>query len=206
MPLWLLLEVQLMPFNSSQVNVNKFSFAVSLKTEEFLPLIPLNNIDHLIRRIPINYLLMNLAAVGIIYSVFLVPTLILKHKSAHPVGVTGRVLCWLLTGGNFAWIGAASEVVTLVAIAVERYYAVRYPHGNKGKLTTPKRKVCHSNNKLAKIVELQRSPLVMKNIIISWKLPRSRCLKADLRALSGLKFRIVRIKMKPSYMLYIGTA
>ena len=105
-----------------------------------------------------------------------------------------------------AWIGAASEVVTLVAIAVERYYAVRYPHGNKGKLTTRKRMVCHSNNKLAKTVELQRSPLVMKNIIISRKLPWSRCFKADLRALSVLKFRIVRIKMKPSYMLYIGTA
>ena len=86
---------------------------------------------------------MNLAAAETVYSIFLSPTLILKHMSIHTVGMTGRVLCILLTGGNFAWIGAASSIVTLVAIAVERYYAVRYPHGNKGKLTTRKLKVRH---------------------------------------------------------------
>jgi len=83
----------------------------------------------------------NLAAADIVYSIFISPTLILKHTATHPVGVTGRVLCALLTGGNFGWVGAASSVVTLVAIAVERYYTVAYPHGNKGKLTTRKLKV-----------------------------------------------------------------
>ena len=56
--------------------------------------------------------------------------------------MTGKILCILLTGGNLAWVGASSSVVTLVAIAVERYYAVIYPHGNKGKLTIRKLKVC----------------------------------------------------------------
>ena len=124
---------------------------------------------------------MNLAAADIAYLIFLSPTLILKHMTIHPVGVTGRVLCILLTGGNFARIDAASSIVTLVAIAMERYYAVRYPHGNKGKLTTRKLKVCHWNNKLAKTC-LQTCLLVVRNIIISWKLPR-RCAVAGLKSI-----------------------
>lgn len=85
---------------------------------------------------------MNLAAADITYSVFLIPELILSHTSTHPEGVTGRILCTLLTGGTFAWVGAISSVITLVAIATERYYAVIYPYGNKGKLTIRKLKVC----------------------------------------------------------------
>lgn len=53
----------------------------------------------------------------------------------HPDGKTGALFCKLLTGGNFTWIGGAASVFTLVAIAFERYYAVMYPYGNKGKLT-----------------------------------------------------------------------
>lgn len=75
------------------------------------------------------------------YSIFLTPELILSHISTHPEGVTGKVLCTLTTDGNLAWVGGASSVITLVAIATERYYAVIYPHGNKGKLTMRKLKV-----------------------------------------------------------------
>lgn len=34
-----------------------------------------------------------------------------------------------------AWVGAAAGSITLVVIAFERYYTVRRPVGNKGKLT-----------------------------------------------------------------------
>ncbi|XP_078367672.1 pyroglutamylated RF-amide peptide receptor-like [Oculina patagonica] len=92
-------------------------------------------------RTPMNYLLVNLAIADIVYAAFIGPEVILKFASIHPEGMTGTVLCKLLTGGTVAWIGAASSVVTLVAIAIERYYAVVYPLGNKGKLTERKLKV-----------------------------------------------------------------
>ena len=91
----------------------------------------------------INYLLVNLAVADIMYSTFSIPQIILSHNASHPEGVTGRVLCALLTGGNLAWIGAYASVFTLVAIATERYYAVVYPYGNLTKITMRKLKVCY---------------------------------------------------------------
>ncbi|KAL9957200.1 hypothetical protein ACROYT_G038809 [Oculina patagonica] len=89
-------------------------------------------------RIPINYLLLNLAIADILYAMFIAPKVFFTH---NPDGMTGTVLCKLLTDGNVAWVGVASSIVTLVAIAIERYYAVMYPHGNKWKLTKTKLKV-----------------------------------------------------------------
>jgi len=97
-------------------------------------------------RIPINYLLVNLALADIIYPIFSIPKTILRHTFTHPEGVNGKVLCSLLTDGNIAWLGAGSSLFTLVAIAMERYYAVIYPLGNKGKLNLRKLKVCHWAN------------------------------------------------------------
>jgi len=94
-------------------------------------------------RTPINYLLVNLAVADILYAAFMAPRIFLKLTSTHPDGMTGTVLCKLLTDGNVAWVGATSSFVTLVAIAIERYYAVMYPHGNKWKLTKQNLKVCH---------------------------------------------------------------
>ena len=73
---------------------------------------------------------------------FFLPQYIFIHAFTHPDGVTGDAFCKLLTGGNLAWVGGAASVFTLVTIAIERYYAVMYPHGNKGKLTNRKLKVC----------------------------------------------------------------
>ena len=78
------------------------------------------------------------------YASFVTPQNILSHTFTHPDGVAGTVLCKLLTGGNFAWVGAASSVFTLANISIERYYAVMYPLGNKGKLT--ERKLMVSGN------------------------------------------------------------
>ena len=101
-----------------------------------------NSLFH--RRVPVNYLLVNLAVADIMYASFITPQYILSHTFTHPDGVTGTVFCRLLTGGNFAWVGAASSVFTLANISIERYYAVMYPLGNKGKLT--ERKLMVSGN------------------------------------------------------------
>ena len=74
-------------------------------------------------------------------AVFFSPLHIFVHTFTHPDGVAGDVLCKILTGGNLGWLGGTSSAFTLVAVAVERYYAVNYPHGNKGKLTQGKLKV-----------------------------------------------------------------
>lgn len=99
-------------------------------------------------RIPMNYLLINLAIADIVYATFVAPKIFLLRLSfiQHPDGVTGTVLCTLLTAGNITWIGAASSIVSLTAIAIERYYAVLYPLGNKGKLTNRKLKVSSVEN------------------------------------------------------------
>ena len=93
-----------------------------------------NSFLHLLR-VPINYLLVNLAIADIMFATFIAPQYILSQTFTHPGGVTGKVLCKLLTGGNFAWVGAASSVFTLVNISMERYYAVMYPLSNKGNLS-----------------------------------------------------------------------
>ena len=93
-----------------------------------------NSFLHLLR-VPINYLLVNLAIADIMFATFIAPQYILSQTFTHPGGFTGKVLCKLLTGGNFAWVGAASSVFTLVNISMERYYAVMYPLSNKGNLS-----------------------------------------------------------------------
>ena len=92
-------------------------------------------------RTPMNFLLLNLAVADIMVALFITPRFILSHFFKHPDGRTGTLFCKLLTGGNLTWTGGAASVFTLVAIAFERYYAVMYPYGNKGKLTFNKLKV-----------------------------------------------------------------
>ena len=64
------------------------------------------------------------------------------HTFTHPNGMTGKVLCNLVTGGNLAWVGSGASVFTLVAIAIERYHAVVHPLRAKYKLAICKLKVC----------------------------------------------------------------
>ena len=88
-----------------------------------------------------NVLLLNLAVADMMVGLFIAPRFILIHLFKHPDGVAGKVFCELLTGGNLAWFGGIASVFTLVVIAFERYYAVMYPYGNRGKLTYNKLKV-----------------------------------------------------------------
>ena len=115
-----------------------------------------------ILRIPINYLLVNLAVADITYATFYIPKIIWDHIAIHPKGLFGRILCALLTDAALAWVGGASSIFTLVAVATERYYSVIYPHGNKGKLTKRKLKVSHRDN-----IYLQCLPCLKSMVIRS---------------------------------------
>ena len=84
---------------------------------------------------------MNLAAADIMYAAFIAPRVLFKLMFTHPKGVTGTVFCIVFTDGNFAWVGAISSMITLVAIAIERYYAASYTLSNTEKLTKRKLKV-----------------------------------------------------------------
>jgi len=94
-------------------------------------------------RNPINYLLVNLAPVDMLYATFITASNFLRLTSTYPYGMGGTVLSKLLTGQTLAWIAGISSVVTLLAIAAERYYAVIYPASNVGRLTKRKLKVGH---------------------------------------------------------------
>lgn len=94
-------------------------------------------------RNPLNILVVNLAVADILYATFIALQLVSKVTFTHPDGLTGTMFCKFFTYGCAAWIGAVSSVVTLVAISVERYYVVMYPHGNKRQLTKRKLKVRH---------------------------------------------------------------
>ena len=78
-----------------------------------------------------NYLLINLAIADMTLATFFAPRYIFVHTFTHPDGMTGKVLCVLVTGGNLAWVGSGTSVFTLVAIAIERYHAVVNPLGAK---------------------------------------------------------------------------
>ena len=88
---------------------------------------------------------MNLAIADLTVATFLAPRYIIIHSFIHPDGVAGNILRRLLTGGNFAWVGACASVFTLVTIATERYFAVIYPFENKGKFSSRKLKVRKCN-------------------------------------------------------------
>ena len=92
-------------------------------------------------RTPLNYLLVNLAVADAMYATFTTQQDFLMIIPTHPGGTIGTVLCKLVTSGYLAWTAGTSSVVTLVAIAAVRYFAVIYPAGNVGKLTKRKIKV-----------------------------------------------------------------
>ena len=84
---------------------------------------------------------MNLAISDILFATLITPKIVVSFNIVHPDGTAGSVLCKLVTGGNLAWLPGITSVVTLVAIAVERYYTALYPLDPKRKLTYRKFKV-----------------------------------------------------------------
>ena len=88
---------------------------------------------------PVNYLLVNLAVGDILVAVFFGIQYIITPVVTHPTGLIGDLLCKLVTGGVPGWVGAVTSVFSLVAIAIERYSSVVFPHNQNRRLT--KRKV-----------------------------------------------------------------
>ena len=95
-------------------------------------------------RIPMNYLLVNLAISDMMVGFFMSPRFIFGRMLNHPGGTLGDYFCKILTGDSFTWTGALASDVTLVCIAVERYLSIRFPHSNKKRLTTKKLKIRHT--------------------------------------------------------------
>ena len=89
-------------------------------------------------RIPMNYLLVNLAISDMMVGFFMSPRFIFGRMLNHPGGTLGDYFCKILTGDSFTWTGALASDVTLVCIAVERYLSIRFPHSNEKRLTTKK--------------------------------------------------------------------
>ena len=87
---------------------------------------------------PTNYLLVNLASADMVVAVFIGLQFIATPTFTHPQGTLGSVLCKMLTGGTPGWVGAVASVFSLVAIAIERYWAVLHPHSQRIKLTKTK--------------------------------------------------------------------
>ena len=90
-------------------------------------------------RIPMNYLLVNLAISDMMVAVFMAP-LYVFNRTNHPSGSLGNYLCKMVTGDALAWTGALASIFTLICVSVERYLAVTYPHSKKKRLTSKKLK------------------------------------------------------------------
>ncbi|KAJ7340393.1 hypothetical protein OS493_003137 [Desmophyllum pertusum] len=86
-------------------------------------------------RAPINFLLVNLAVSDMMVAIFIIPDYIINWAFEHPSGNTGDYMCMFITGGNFVWVGMASSTFSLVVVAVERYFAVVHPLGERWRLT-----------------------------------------------------------------------
>ena len=92
-------------------------------------------------RIAMNYLLVSLACADMMVAIFIAPQYIFLHTYKHPRGLTGDYLCKFLTGGNLMWTGGVVSVVSLIAIAFERYFAVLYPYNEKRRISKAKLKL-----------------------------------------------------------------
>ena len=87
---------------------------------------------------PVNYLFVNLAIADILVGVFFGIQFIITPVLTHPEYMPGDLLCKFVTGGVLGWVGAVASVFSLVAIAIERYCAVMYPHSHRSKLKKTK--------------------------------------------------------------------
>ena len=78
-------------------------------------------------RTPMNFLLVNLAVADILVGVFIGVRFVINPTYQHPNGMSGQYLCKFITGGTPAFTAAIASIYSLVAISVERYFAVLYP-------------------------------------------------------------------------------
>ena len=87
---------------------------------------------------PMNFLLVNLAIADMVVAIFLLLPILFIHLFDHPTGRSGDYLCKFLNAGNLMWVGGNASGSTLVAIAIERYFAIIFPHSSRLKQTHKK--------------------------------------------------------------------
>ncbi|XP_031573637.1 QRFP-like peptide receptor [Actinia tenebrosa] len=90
---------------------------------------------------PMNYLLVNLAVADMMVGIFIAPKYVFISFFTHSEGVAGKILCTVLTGGLFAWVGAVASSFTLVSVACERYFAIVHPYSIQLKLNMKRLKL-----------------------------------------------------------------
>ncbi|XP_015770914.1 PREDICTED: pyroglutamylated RFamide peptide receptor-like isoform X2 [Acropora digitifera] len=90
-------------------------------------------------RVPINYLLVNMAVSDVLYSTFHLSELIFKHIPTKPESMSRVGFCFA-RNPPLQWAAAIASIWSLVVIAIERYFVVTDIHGN-GKLSMEKLKV-----------------------------------------------------------------
>lgn len=90
-------------------------------------------------RVPINFLLVNMAVADIFYAANHIGGMIFRHIS-KPEVMPENVFCFL-SQAHLQWIGTTCSTLTLILIAVERYFAVVHPYEFDTKLTIRKVKV-----------------------------------------------------------------
>ena len=109
-----------------------------------------------VMRTPMNYLLVNLAAADMTVAVFIAARYIFTLIFAHPEGRAGDVVCQVITGEAFVWVGALASTFSLVCIALERYLAIKFPYDDRKRVTTTK---------------LKRIVVLSWVLAVSWNMP-----------------------------------
>ena len=109
-----------------------------------------------VMRTPMNYLLVNLAAADMTVAVFIAARYIFTLIFAHPKGRSGDVVCQVITGEAFVWVGALASTFSLVCIALERYLAIKFPYDDRKRVTTTK---------------LKRIVVLSWVLAVSWNMP-----------------------------------
>ncbi|KAJ7340394.1 hypothetical protein OS493_003138 [Desmophyllum pertusum] len=72
---------------------------------------------------------------NIMVALFITPVYVIKWAFHHPSGIAGDYMWQVHYWRNFIWVGGAASAFSLVAVAVERYFAVVHPLGERWRLT-----------------------------------------------------------------------
>lgn len=84
---------------------------------------------------PMNLLILHLAMTDIIIGVFVIPRHILSYAIPYPNSTASDYICKFVTGGNFIWTSVTAASGFLTIIAMERLFAVVFPHKSQLRIT-----------------------------------------------------------------------
>ncbi|XP_022799253.1 neuromedin-U receptor 2-like [Stylophora pistillata] len=91
-------------------------------------------------RIPMNYLLVNLAISDMMVAIFMSPKFVFSRTLNHPEGTVSDYVCKIFTGESLAWPGALATDFNLVCVTIERYLAINFPYSETKRLIFKKLK------------------------------------------------------------------